>query len=321
MKNVLVENERFREQYFQSIKSYVENLQEKFSYSQLNTVKDIVGYPLNLLRSMPKLLLKEKCLENEKYILYRVQLESFLGIRVFGLMSEPKIKQKSNTAIIFQHGGGDSPEITFGLIEDSVYKATADYISQKGITVFAPQLLLWNKSEYGTTFEREDRHTFDRKLKEHGGSITALEIHVLQTIADYLGEFELCTQLAVSGMSYGGMYALFSTAIDKRFVACHSSSWFNDRQKYNWTDWTYSKFLSDYQVVAEILPRKVFIEVGKHDEMFDVDSSIKEYGKLNENNFAHHCVYNIYDGGHEINLDRTIIDAFVNYVLEKSNHL
>ena len=80
---------------------------------------------------MPKLLFKEKYLENEYYALYRIQLESFLGIRIFGLMSEPKIEHKANTAIIFQHGGGDSPEITFGLLDDNVYKATADYISKK----------------------------------------------------------------------------------------------------------------------------------------------------------------------------------------------
>ena len=139
MKNILLENEIFREQYFQSVKNYVENLHEKFSFNDFNSVKDVVGYPLNLLRSMPKLLFKEKYLENEYYALYRIQLESFLGIRIFGLMSEPKIEHKANTAIIFQHGGGDSPEITFGLLDDNVYKATADYISKKGITVFAPQ--------------------------------------------------------------------------------------------------------------------------------------------------------------------------------------
>lgn len=317
MKSILKDNEIFREQYFQSVKKLVENLNKKFSFSNLDTVKNIVGYPLNLQRTAPKLLIKEKCLENENYILYRVQIESFLGIRVFGLLAEPNIKSESKTAVIFQHGGGDSPERVFGLIEDdTVYKATADYIARQGFAVFAPQLLLWNKSEYGTTFERDDRLIFDKKLKEHGGSITALELHCLQSITDYLQKEEFVDCLAISGMSYGGMYALYLSAIDKRFMACYSSSWFNDRTKYNWCDWTYSKLIEDYQVVAEILPRKVFIEVGNNDEMFDVNSAIKEYEKLKECvGFQKNCAFNVYDGKHEINSNRTVLDNFIKFIL------
>ena len=125
-------------------------------------------------------------------------------------------------------------------------------------------------------------------------------------------EVELCGQLAISGMSYGGMYALYTSAIDERFVACYSSSWFNDRQKYNWSDWTYNKLIEDYQVVAEILPRKVFIEVGRYDEMFDVDTSIKEYEKLKECvDFQKYCTFNVYDGKHDINANREVIDLFL----------
>ena len=317
MINIFKENERFREQYFQSVKKFVENLNEKFSFSNLDTVKSIVGYPLNLQRTAPKLLIKEKCLESENYTLYRVQIESFLGIRVFGLLAEPNIKSESKTAVVFQHGGGDSPERVFGLIEDTVYKATADYIARQGLAVFAPQLLLWNKSEYGTSFEREDRYVFDKKLKEHGGSITALELHCIQSVADYLLNAKITDKLAMGGMSYGGMYTLYTLAVDERFIAGYSSSWFNDRIKYNWVDWTYGgKTFCDYEVVKSIFPRKVFIEVGNQDEMFDVNSAIQEYDKIKECvNYQKYCTFNVYDGKHEINFNRTVLDNFIKFIL------
>ena len=96
MDNEVRSNEMFREQYFQSVKKFVENLHEKIPLSNSSTVKDIVGYPLNLSSNTPKVLFKKEVLRNEDYILYKVQLESFLGIIVFGLMAEPIIKHKNN---------------------------------------------------------------------------------------------------------------------------------------------------------------------------------------------------------------------------------
>ena len=51
--------------------------------------------------------------------------------------------------------------------------------------------------------------TLCKKLKEHGGSITALELHCIQSVADYLLNAKITDKLAMGGMSYGGMYTLY----------------------------------------------------------------------------------------------------------------
>lgn len=308
--------EKLREDYYQSVKKYVGNLSDISKLESENEVINVLGFPLNEKRKNPELLLKEKVLDNKDYILYKIQLKTFNNLLIYGLFAEPKNLKNRVPSVIVQHGGGDSPESVFGFNEKKVYKSIADYVAKFGVAVFAPQLLLWNKSEYGTSFERQKRLDFDAKLKQYGGSITALEISCIQSVIDYLISLEYIDDLRIGflGMSYGGMYAIYSMAVDKRIKTGYSSSWFNDRNKYNWQDWIYRNGVyPDSQVVLSIFPRKLIIEVGKNDEMFDVESAQREFDNLINKNIdaKKYCWFNVFDGVHEISEDKRWVDNFI----------
>lgn len=311
----------FREEYYQSIKTFVQNLQPTKEIKEIKTIKDILGFPLDVERTLIKERVKKLLLEKEEYSIFQVQLETDLGIKIYGLMSIPKIISQKAPTVIVQHGGGGTPEEIFGLCGENVYKSVGDYIANKGAVVFAPQVLLWNKSEYGTSFERQDRLIFDEKLKEIGGSITALEVRCIQAIIDYLSnsKFVNKNKIGMLGMSYGGMYTLYCMTLEKRIKVGYSSSWFNDRDKYSWKDWTYLQNTpKDWQVVKEIYPRKIFIEVGDHDEMFDVESAKAEFEILKHNfdKVNEFCLFNVYNGNHSINDDKTYINLFIQELFE-----
>ena len=85
------------------------------------------------------------------------------------------------------------------------------------------------------------------------------------------------------GMSYGGFYTLFLSALDTRIKSAVSSSFFNTRDSYPWSDWTWYNFaekFDDAEVACLVYPRKLYIEIGENDEVFDVKGGKKSYEKL-----------------------------------------
>lgn len=78
---------------------------------------------------------------------------------------------------------------------------------------------------------------------------------------------------------------------------------FNDRVKYNWSDWTWfgsGNTFCDAETALLIYPRKLFIGIGDKDELFDADSGIKEFEKLTAYTKERDWVYfEHFDGGHE----------------------
>jgi predicted acyl esterase len=121
------------------------------------------------------------------------------------------------------------------------------------------------------------------------------------------------------GLSYGGMYTLYTAAADTRIKAAVSSCWFNDRYEYNWEDWTYfngGRFL-DAEVADLILPRKLYIEAGLHDELFTANAARAEFERLKKYAEREHAEsalrFKLFDGGHE--LDKTS-DEGIDFLVE-----
>ena len=183
--------------------------------------------------------------------------------------------------------------------------------------MYCPQFLLWEKDVYGSLYDRVD---IDSKLRQLGGSITALETFILSQTLDYfVGEEEVdkC-KIGVAGLSYGGMYALCFSACDTRIKACCSSSWFNDRFKYSWADWSYkgaqSRF-TDCEVAALICPRTLVLTIGDKDCMFESSISeekaqaVKEYYKYfnKDDKFS----FYIYEANHEFDKSDKGIDLIL----------
>lgn len=149
------------------------------------------------------------------------------------------------------------------------------------VHVFAPQLLIWDVS-HKVEF---DRATLDAQLKRVGSSITALEIYGLSRILDYFEVQDYVSDFGMVGLSYGGFYTLFLAAVDTRIKSAVSCSFFSDRKNYAQSDWTWfgsAETFSDAEIACLVYPRKLCIEVGTEDELFDINSARKEICRLKD---------------------------------------
>ena len=88
------------------------------------------------------------------------------------------------------------------------------------------------------------------------------------------------TRVAMVGMSYGGFYTLYTTALEPRIKAAVVAAYFNDREAvldgsdpYGFLDWRFPDSLGhlrDPSVAALVCPRPLLIEAGSHDQLFPV---------------------------------------------------
>jgi dienelactone hydrolase len=179
-------------------------------------------------------------------------------------------------------------------------------VLRRGIAVFAPQLLLWSSPQFGPQHERLD---IDRRLKQIGGSLAALDLHRIVRSLDYLVTRNGidAARIGMIGLSYGGFYTLFSAAIDVGIRVAVSSCFFNNRKIYDFADWVWfnaANQLMDAEVGALVCPRPLYIEVGRKDDLFNVRHARPEARKLEatyrrlEIPQAFH--YEEHSGGHEL---------------------
>ena len=265
---------------------------------------DMLGWPLSeKFEKSYYSVNKQFVAKDELCSIYRIELEVFEGFRFYGIL----FLQEGDTPrplVISQHGGGGTPELCSGLFGDSAnYNDMTRRILKKGVHAFAPQMFVW-REEYGSV--PIDRKCVDKELKQLGGSVTALEIYCVQKCLDYLGTLPCVDmeKIGMVGLSYGGFYTLFTTAVETRIKSALSSCFFNDRLKIDWYDWTWfnsaNTFL-DSEVAALICPRRFMISVGKQDAMFAVCDAQKEFERLKGYYSGHpdQLCLETFDGVHE----------------------
>ena len=241
--------------------------------------KKMLGWPLvdyepeNL--SEPKL---EKLSEEDGYSVYRMQFEILKGVFLTGLFF--KAEGQKNPLVIFQHGGAGTPEFVAGMYGSSeYYYDVIQTLTSQGAHVFAPQLLLWDDT-YGVDY---DRKAVDARLKRVGSSITAVEIHGIRFVLDYFEKQDDVSDFGMVGLSYGGFYTLYTAALDPRIKSAVSCAFFNQRNRYAYSDWTWfhsAKRLDDAEIACLIYPRKLCIELGTRDDLFAFHSGKKEFERL-----------------------------------------
>ena len=279
----------------------------------------MLGYPLTSYVPDNNINVKtEASFEKNDMICTRYQLEVMPGFWFYGMLYEHKDNtgSKKNALIIAQHGGGGDPEVVGSLVRSSEnYNHMVKRVVRKGVTVFAPQLLLWNPSHCGgNTY---DRIVIDNKLKQFGGSITGLEVYCIMKCIDYFSGIDQIDEnrIGMLGLSYGGLYTLHTAAADTRIKSALSSCWFNDRLKYNNYDWTYfnqAGTFMDAEVASLILPRKLYIEIGVDDVLFDYKAAQPDIERLQKyaknENCSDSLKISIFNGAHEIDNAETGIN-------------
>lgn len=247
----------------------------------------------------------------------RVWVETLPGLETYGLLFLPP-GDGPHPLVISQHGGGGTPELCSDFFGSANYNEMSRRILRRGAAVFCPQLAMW-KEEFGPEHERQD---LDRNFKQLGGSIAALDIFQVRRCIDAIAarpDID-ATRIGMIGLSWGGFYTLVTAASDTRIRVALTSCFFNDRARYPrgpsvWKDAALVAF--DAEIAALVCPRALYIEVGRNDELFAVDSARAEaeqvqalYQRLD---LATRFRYHEHAGGHEFDPD----DPGITFVAEQ----
>ena len=258
---------------------------------------------------------KEYVTSDDVSDIYRLTVYITEEIPFYAMLVIPKNAPKPYPLMIAQHGGGGTPELCLDYNGKNNYNHMAQRALKMGYMVLAPQLMLWTTEGRDTAPARNvtyDRHGPDNELKRFGMSLTALEIKGILNSFDYVLENEDVDREKVSmiGLSYGGYFTLHTMAADTRIKSGYCAGVFNDRDVYSWFDWTYPNSaltFHDAEIAALCAPRKLYVQIGKADQVFDYKSGVEEskrvydyfkaFGK--EENFK----FCLWDGGHTISDD------------------
>lgn len=321
------EGNLYREGYLRTLEHMVENRQKKANEKRIlhfqemisdpdlyrDEFKEMLGWPLTAFDEEPPVVNKKIVNSESDMNIYRIVFDMPIGIKFYGMLFEHK-NQGKLPLVIAQHGKDGTPELCSGLLDfgSTNYNDMVIRVYNKGANVFVPQLLLWNSDFYGINY---NRIAIDSKLKQLGSSITAVEIYCIMKSINYLRELDTVEKSCIGmiGLSYGGFYTLFTTAVDTRIKAAITCSQYNDRYKYAWEDWVWfnsaNKFL-DNEVVGLVFPRYIGIYVGKNDEVFDYKLAENECEKLKNMLGDDWFDFHVFDGTHEFIKDDVYLDNF-----------
>lgn len=267
---------------------------------------DMLGWPLNadLPRPTPKAEIIEELGDEGEYTVFRMRIEVLEGLWQTGLYYRLNSDER-RPLVISQHGGAGTPELASGFYFDGStvnYHGMVTGLLPHRVHVFMPALLLWDPAFYGAPY---DRIRIDARLKRVGSSITALEVYGISRILDYFEAQNYVTTFGMAGLSYGGFYTLYTAAVDTRIRSAVSCSFFNARDAYPWTDWTWHRSaerFDDAEIAALVYPRRLAIEVGNRDDLFDHRGSEESFARL-ETLCAEvgtdWVSLTVFDGGHE----------------------
>ena len=313
----LAKTERFKTEYRDGIMQIIRKRQTEFKSVRDEHCKNLIenqesyrlelvsmlGWPLDTYdREEIPCVESELISKEDGFDILRMSFEILDGLKMTGLLFKT---QGIKPLVICQHGGLGTPELISG-----IYGGTSNYndmvqrVLKQDVHVFAPQLLLWNNETYGVEF---DRRAVDASLKRVGSSITAVEVYGIRKILDYFETQDYVRNFGMAGLSYGGFYTLFTAAVDTRIKSAISCSFFNDRDKVDWSDWCWQNSaakLSDAEIACLVYPRRLCIEVGNRDELFDYKFSEKEFERIKricpQTDWVNLIVF---DGAHEFHKD------------------
>lgn len=258
-------------------KNYVKNIftdSEKYR----TEFKEMLGWPLVDHNPCDLLAVKStKLAEEADFEILRMEFEILEGLWMTGLFFKMK-GEDEKPLVLVSHGGLGTPELISGVYGDtSNYNDILPRVIKYGVHAFAPQLLLWH-DDYDVPFDRKE---LDARLKRVGSSITAVEVFGFTRVLDYFEDKPFVKNFGMVGLSYGGFYTLFTSAVDTRIKSAVSCSFFNDRDVVAWPDWVWQnsayKF-NDAEVAALSYPRRLCVQMGNNDNLFDY--------KFTESSFA-----------------------------------
>jgi dienelactone hydrolase len=216
---------------------------------------------------------------------YDLTVPVFEGVNVRGLFIMPRRTDPSGRTplIVAVHGRGGMPDAPASGQLSAVSRSNRDLAFgavQKGYAVWEPLLVF-----YGDGYPPDIRDRLDTRARQSGTSLPAIEIAKMMRGIDALLETQPLdsSRVAMVGMSYGGFYTLYTTALEERIAVGVVAAYFNDRKSileasepFGNSDWRFANSLSIFQdptVAALICPRPLEIQAGDHDQLFPVEGA------------------------------------------------
>jgi dienelactone hydrolase len=239
--------------------------------------KQKIGYPpvgLHAVASKPRL---EKFGEDAVAVYYRCFIEVAAGLDQYGLYIVPKKAKGKTPLVISKHGGGGTPEMaTFKggtNYHDMVRGAVAEgYIVWAPLTVMYP----YRDRDKGTAIPAEVRRDLDAPLREAGASLMGLEVAkmslALTSLLKDRKEID-STRIAMVGLSYGGFYTLYMSALDPRIKVAVASCSFRNEAAPRETGPPAGRpiDLAGPELASLIAPRPLQVQSGVNDKGFPID--------------------------------------------------
>lgn len=243
-------------------------------------LKKMLGWPLTEPRdSQPPRVIEEVLSQEDGYTVSRLQFTILEDVTISGLFFRLDGDEKKPLVIV-QHGGDGTPEQISGVYGSTTYyHDMLQRVLEQGVHVFAPQLLLWNRL-YQVPYDRKE---IDTRLKRLGSSIAAIEIHAIMRMIDYFQHKDYVSTFGMVGLSYGGFYTLYTAALDTRILSSVSCAFFNQRKYYPFSDWSWFQsagMFDDVEVACLVYPRRLCIEIGDKDSLFDCHYGVEAFQKL-----------------------------------------
>lgn len=285
------------------------------------SLKAFLGWPLTEedSRSTPKASI-EKLSEDKICTIYRISVEVLDGYSITGLLFQKDDNRKP--LVIAQHGGEGTPEQVGNLYGETYnYNQMIERMLSYDVHVFAPQLLLWNTQTFGVPYQRD---VLDARLKNTGSSIAALEIYAITRLLDYFQAQSYVSSFGMLGLSYGGFYTLYTAAIDNRIQSAVACS-FSHTSKQARCDWTWEKYresFSDAEVACLVYPRKLCLEMGDADPLFDLKEVEEEMIRIKElagEKIESWFEFLPFSGGHEFCWDNEPLMRLAKDIQKKEN--
>ena len=279
-------------------------------------LREMLGWPLVGYADDREIAVSfEKLSEEEYFTLYRAEFEILEGVKLSGLFFKINGEGKKPLVIV-QHGKSGTPEIMSGILGSTWnYNDMLMRVAKHDAHVFAPQLLLWDAAQYGAPYERI---TMDAALKRTGSSIAAIELYEISGIIDYFEKQDYVSAFGMVGLSYGGFYTLYATALDTRIKSAISCSFFASRDACSWSDWVWqdsANRFDDAEVACLVYPRRLCLEMGTRDELFRSEYSEESFERIKaycKDAHTDWCDLILFDGKHEFCLDDAPIERLIN---------
>ncbi len=238
------------------------------------------------------------------------------GLHSIGIYLRPRSAAATDKLplVISAHGRGGMPPASPDGQMPGMARSPRDqtwHALKAGYAVWFPTFAHYNKE--GDDFR--DRLTV--RAWEAGSSLPAIEIaKTVRTLDALLARPDIdADRVAMMGVSYGGFYTLYTSALEPRIRVAVVAAYFNDREAVldnseasGFLDWRFPDSLGlwrDPSVAALVAPRPLLVVSGNQDQLFPIEGARKAapevaqlYARLG---IAESFVFKEFAGRHDFN--------------------